>query len=305
NDESSGSKLKDVIDNKDISSAEVFKGAWAVVLGTYLAKSHVSLDYGVMSPKGLVPQTTCDARSASETSEILTSSFLLRSNDTLLDIIRQNSMRANTESNQMLSLDEAKSPRRCNTCVIYWPEISCSEQLQMDAWMIVLEETEQLTQFMSESQARHLAAALCVVLNSIASAPQQSLADVDMCSSLDYKTLSRWNLKAPAVTEACVHDLIAQNCCSRPKSQAVVSWDGCLTYDEMNIISSHLAQRLREAGVKPGVFVALCMDRCKWAVIGILAVMKAGGAFCALDPTYPVSRLQEMCRDLEITIVLT
>ncbi|KAG6065333.1 D-lysergyl-peptide-synthetase subunit 1, partial [Claviceps sp. LM84 group G4] len=72
NDESSGSKLKDVIDNKDISSAEVFKGAWAVVLGTYLAKSHVSLDYGVMSPKGLVPQTTCDARSASETSEILT-----------------------------------------------------------------------------------------------------------------------------------------------------------------------------------------------------------------------------------------
>ncbi|KAG6065146.1 D-lysergyl-peptide-synthetase subunit 1, partial [Claviceps sp. LM84 group G4] len=93
NDESSGPKLKDVIDNKDISPAEVFKGAWAVVLGTYLAKSHVSLDYGVMSPKGLAPETTCDARLSGE---ILTSSFLLRSNDTLLDIIRQNSMRANT-----------------------------------------------------------------------------------------------------------------------------------------------------------------------------------------------------------------
>ncbi|KAG5933883.1 D-lysergyl-peptide-synthetase subunit 1 [Claviceps pazoutovae] len=325
NDKNSGSKLKNVINGKNVSASEVFKGAWAVVLGTYLAKSHVSLDYGVMKFKGLESETPCNARVSSETSEMLTSSFLLRANDTLLDIIRQNSMCARTEFRQKFSLDDVESPKRCNTCVIYWPEISCSKQVQIDAWMTGLEETEQLTQydcmihfasdmrcmisyrdqFMSECQARHLAAALRVVLSSIASAPQQSLADVDMCSSLDYQTLSRWNLKAPVVTEVCVHDLITQSCGSRPKSQAVVSWDGCLTYDEMNIFSSHLAQRLRDAGVEPGVFVALCLDRCKWAVIGILAVLKAGGAFCALDPSYPVSRLKEMCRDLEITIVLT
>ncbi|KAG6223229.1 D-lysergyl-peptide-synthetase subunit 1 [Claviceps purpurea] len=323
NDKISGSKLKHVIDTEDISASEVFKGAWAVVLGTYLAKSHVSLDYGVINPQGLGSES--NARVSTETSEILTSSFLLRANDTLLDFIRQNSMCAHTDSLQKFSLDDAKSPKHCNTCVIYWPEISCSEQLQIDAWMTVLEETEQLAQydcmihfasdmrcmlsyrdqFMSESQARHLAATMRVVLSSIASAPQQSLADVDMCSSLDYQTLSGWNLNAPVVSEVCVHDLIEKSCCSRPKSQAVVSWDGCLTYDEMNSLSSYFAQRLRDVGVKPGVFVALCLDRCKWAVIGIVAVMKAGGAFCALDPSYPVSRLQEMCRDLEITIVLT
>ncbi|KAG6022590.1 D-lysergyl-peptide-synthetase subunit 1 [Claviceps sp. LM458 group G5] len=325
NDKSSGSKLKNFIDDKDISAAGVFRGAWAVVLGTYLAKAQVSLDYGVMNSKGLGPETSYNARVSSEKSEMLTSTFLLRANDTLLDIIRQNSMSAHTEPRQKLSLDDAESPKSCNTCVIYWPEISCSEQLQIDAWMTILEETEQLTQydctihfasdmrcmisykdqFMSESQARHLGATLRVVLSSIASAPQQSLADVEMCSSLDYQTLSRWNLKAPTVTEVCVHDLIARSCGSRPNSQAVASWDGCLTYDAMNFFSSHLAKRLRDAGVKPGVFVALCLDRCKWVVIGILAVLKAGGAFCALDHTYPVSRLQEMCRDLEISIVLT
>ncbi|KAG6201798.1 D-lysergyl-peptide-synthetase subunit 1 [Claviceps purpurea] len=322
NDKSSGCKLKNVIDEKDISPAEVFKGAWAVVLGTYLAKSHVSLDYGVMSSKSLASETTCDAQLLSE---MLTSSFLLRANDTLLNIIRQNSMSVHNEPRQKFSLDDAESPKSCNTCVIYWPEISCSEPLQIDTWMKDLVETEQLTQydcmvhfasdmrcmiscrdqFMSESQAAHLAATLRVVLSSIASAPQQPLADVDMCSSLDYQTLSRWNLKSPVMMEVCVHDLVQQNCCSRPTCQAVASWDGCLTYDEMSILSSHLAQRLRAAGVKPGVFVALCLDRCKWAVIGILAVLKAGGAFCALDSSYPVSRLQDMCRDLEITIVLT
>ncbi|KAG5971521.1 D-lysergyl-peptide-synthetase subunit 1 [Claviceps cyperi] len=325
NDKSSGSKLRTVIDDEGVSAAEVFKGAWAIVLGTYLAKSHVSLDYGVMNPQGLGIETSRNSRVSSETSEILTSSFLLRANDTLLEIIRQNSMCAHTEPRQKFSLDDAESPKRCNTCVIYWPEMSCFEKLQIDAWMTVLEENEQLVQydctihftsdarcmisyrdqFMSESQAAHLSAALRVVLSSIASAPQQLLADVDMCSSLDYQTLSRWNMKAPTVAEVCVHDLIEQSCGSRLKCQAVASWDGCLTYDEMNILSSHLAQRLCEAGVKPGVFVALCLDRCKWAVIGILAVLKAGGAFCALDPSYPVSRLQEMCRDLGITIVLT
>ncbi|KAG6137079.1 D-lysergyl-peptide-synthetase subunit 1 [Claviceps purpurea] len=325
NDKISGSKLNNAVNDRDLSAAEVFKGAWAVVLGTYLAKSHVSLDYGIMSPKGLVAETACNARFTSETSGMLTSSFLLRANDTLLDIIRQNSMCAHTESRQNLALDDAEGAKWCNTCVMYWPEISCSKPLQTDAWMAVLVETEQLTQydcmvnfasdmrcmlsyrdqFMSESQARHLAATMRVVLSSIASAPQQSLADVDMCSSLDYQTLSRWNLNAPVVSEVCVHDLIEKSCCSRPNSQAVVSWDGCLTYNEMDRLSSHLAQRLRDAGVEPGVFVALCLDRCKWAVIGIVAVMKAGGAFCALDPSYPVSRLMEMCQDLGITIVLT
>ncbi|KAG6242263.1 D-lysergyl-peptide-synthetase subunit 1, partial [Claviceps purpurea] len=305
NDKTSDSKLNNAVNDRDLSAAEVFKGAWAVVLGTYLAKSHVSLDYGIMSPKGLVPETACNARFTSETSGMLTSSFLLRANDTLLDIIRQNSMYAHTESSQNLALDDAEGAKWCNTCVMYWPEISCSKPLQTDAWMAVLAETKQLTQFMSESQARHLAATMRVVLSSIASAPQQSLADVDMCSSLDYQTLSRWNLKAPIVSEVCVHDLIEKSCCSRPNSQAVVSWDGCLTYNEMDRLSSHLAQRLHDAGVEPGVFVALCLDRCKWALIGIVAVMKAGGAFCALDPSYPVSRLKEMCRDLGITIVLT
>ncbi|KAG6092046.1 D-lysergyl-peptide-synthetase subunit 1, partial [Claviceps sp. LM454 group G7] len=218
NDKISGSKLKNVIDEKDISVADVFKGAWAVVLGIYLAKSHVSLDYGVMSSESLVSETTCDAQLPSK---MLTSSFLLRANDTLLNIIRQNSMSVHNEPRQKFPLDDAERPKSCNTCVIYWSEISCSEQLQIDNWMKCLVETEQLKQydcmihftsdmrcmmsyrdhFMSESQAAHLAATLRVVLSSIASAPQQSLADVDMCSSLDYQTLSRWNLKAPTVTE--------------------------------------------------------------------------------------------------------
>ncbi|KAG6196364.1 D-lysergyl-peptide-synthetase subunit 1 [Claviceps purpurea] len=146
NDKDSGSKLKNVINGKDISASEVFKGAWAVVLGIYLAKSHVSLDYGVMKPKGLGSETSCNARVPSENSEMSTSSFLLRANDTLLDIIRQNSMCAHTELRQKFSLDDVESPKRCNTCVIYWPEISCSEQLQIDAWMTILEENDQLTQ---------------------------------------------------------------------------------------------------------------------------------------------------------------
>ncbi|KAG6183814.1 D-lysergyl-peptide-synthetase subunit 1, partial [Claviceps purpurea] len=146
NDKTSGSKLNNAVNDRDLSAAEVFKGAWAVVLGTYLAKSHVSLDYGIMTPKGLVPETACNARFTSETSGMLTSSFLLRANDTLLDIIRQNSMYAHTESSQNLALDDAEGAKWCNTCVMYWPEISCSKPLQTDAWMAVLAETKQLTQ---------------------------------------------------------------------------------------------------------------------------------------------------------------
>nr|AEV21218.1 lysergyl peptide synthetase subunit 1 LPS1 [Periglandula ipomoeae] len=322
NDKGSISKLKIFVDENDISATAAYKGAWAIVLGTYLARSYVSLDYGVISRKALVTETTCNAR---RPIEIIPCTIRFKVSDTLLDIIRQDSICTHTESYQKFAVPPIENDNRCNTCVIHWAGESFSEDLQSSALMRVLVEAEQLAKydcivnftsemqciisyrdhFMSAGQADHLAATLLVVLNYIADAPQQSLANMDMFSSLDHQKLSRWNQKAPVASEVCVHHLIEQSRRSRPDFQAVVSWDGSLTYDEIDRLSSNLAHRLRDAGVRPGVFVAMCLDRCKWIPVGMLGIMKAGGAFCALDPSYPVSRLTDMCQTLKIPIVLT
>lgn len=43
----------------------------------------------------------------------------------------------------------------------------------------------------------------------------------------------------------------------------------------------------------------------RWVPLALLSVIKVGGAFCLLDPTHPVSRLQEICQELKSPVVLT
>ena len=40
-------------------------------------------------------------------------------------------------------------------------------------------------------------------------------------------------------------------------------------------------------------------------IVGILGIMKAGGAYLPLDPTYPPERLAFMVRDARVPVLLT
>ncbi|WP_143138998.1 non-ribosomal peptide synthetase [Lentzea waywayandensis] len=61
--------------------------------------------------------------------------------------------------------------------------------------------------------------------------------------------------------------------------------------------SDAVAGRLRALGVEPGVFVALCVERSAAMVVLLLGILKAGGSYVALDPTYPEARLNLILDD--------
>ncbi|KAF7597027.1 hypothetical protein BBP40_011393 [Aspergillus hancockii] len=105
--------------------------------------------------------------------------------------------------------------------------------------------------------------------------------------------------------ESCVHDIILQQCKARGLETAVYAWDGQFSYNELDRLSSNLAQHLWCHGVGPETFVALYFDKSKWTAVAILAVMRAGGAFILLDPAYPKYRIEEICRQMNVTIILS
>src|SRR6185295_4512829 len=67
----------------------------------------------------------------------------------------------------------------------------------------------------------------------------------------------------------------------------------------------HLAARLRALGIGPDARVALCAERSPELVIGALAALLSGGAYVALDPTYPAERLALMLGDSGARVLLT
>jgi amino acid adenylation domain-containing protein len=96
---------------------------------------------------------------------------------------------------------------------------------------------------------------------------------------------------------ATIGSLFAEQVRLRPDAPALVHGARTLTYRELDAKANRLANRLRASGVGPETLVALLLPRTPELVIGILGVVKAGGAYLPLDPEYPADRLSFMLED--------
>ncbi len=90
-----------------------------------------------------------------------------------------------------------------------------------------------------------------------------------------------------------------------PDAAALVLGPRRLTYRELDQRSNALAAALRAGGVRPGSPVGMLLEQRFDMVIGLVGIMKSGGLYVPLDPTYPDDRLAYMLRDAGIDILVT
>ena len=118
--------------------------------------------------------------------------------------------------------------------------------------------------------------------------------------------VAEWNqTAAPYPAERCVHQEFERHAGLQPDAVAVMSDGGALSYGELNHRSGRLAEYLRREGVGVGSRVALCMDRSLEMIIGMLAILKAGGVYVPLDPGYPAERLAFLLNEVAASVILT
>lgn len=136
------------------------------------------------------------------------------------------------------------------------------------------------------------------------SRPARELADAP--GGYDMDLLWGWNTPLIEPVEMLAQDLFAQRVLAHPDKQAVFSWDGTLTYAELDDLSGRLARHLvgLGVGIGPEVMVPLCFEKSMWAVVAILAVLKAGGCFVLLDSSVPEVRLWGMVEQVGARLVL-
>lgn len=102
-----------------------------------------------------------------------------------------------------------------------------------------------------------------------------------------------------------VHELFEAQVQRSPESVAVVGDNRSLTYRELNECANQLAATLREKGIGPEKLAAICLDRSIEAIVAVLAVWKAGGAYLPLDPALPDDRLHFMMSDAKPVLIIT
>ena len=116
--------------------------------------------------------------------------------------------------------------------------------------------------------------------------------------------VASWNDNAAQVPPVMVHQLVRERAAQAPDAVAVVSGSGSLTYAQLNSRANQLAWRLRELGVGPDVAVGLCVERSPEMVVGLLAILKAGGIYVPLDAAFPADRLAYMLGQVAAPVVL-
>ncbi|GCE27612.1 hypothetical protein KDA_30960 [Dictyobacter alpinus] len=85
-------------------------------------------------------------------------------------------------------------------------------------------------------------------------------------------------------------ELYAQH---EPQREAMHDEFGSWNYQQLNERSNQIAHYLIEHGVRKGDVVAIYGHRSAALVCALIGVLKAGAAFCILDPAYPGGRLQD------------
>jgi iturin family lipopeptide synthetase B len=78
-----------------------------------------------------------------------------------------------------------------------------------------------------------------------------------------------------------------------------------LTYRELDEASCQLAQNLQSRGIQPDSIVAIRMERSVEMIIGILAILKAGGVYLPIEPDFPGERVKYMLNDSNANLVLS
>ncbi|HSE18132.1 MAG TPA: amino acid adenylation domain-containing protein [Pyrinomonadaceae bacterium] len=180
---------------------------------------------------------------------------------------------------------------------------------------LLLEETEEglegvceySTDLFDEATIFRLLGHFETLLEGVINNPDQHLSHLPLLSPAErHQLLDEWNTPAEQFSsDLCVHELFAQQAEHRPDEVAVLFEETQLNYRELNERANQLAHRLRTLGVGPEQVVGVMLERSPETIVAILAVLKAGGAYMPLDPSYPPDRLQFMIEDAKPAAILT
>ncbi|MFJ1859897.1 amino acid adenylation domain-containing protein [Streptomyces anulatus] len=116
--------------------------------------------------------------------------------------------------------------------------------------------------------------------------------------------LARWNDTRADRVRPTVMELFHEQARLRPDAVAIVDEHRSLTYREAARLSAQLAHHLRDRGLGPEQVVGISLGRSAEMVVGLLAVLRAGGAFVPLDPQWPATRRAVVVEDAEVVLQL-
>ena len=173
-------------------------------------------------------------------------------------------------------------------------------QDEMRVWM------EYATDLFDEPRMWRMAGHFEQVLRAVAADPTARLSQLPVLTEAErQQVLHEWQGPVKEYRRVPIHQLIAEQAERAPEAVAAVCAGARLSYGELERRAGLLARYLRSRGVGREDVVGVALERGLDVPVALLAVLKAGAAFLAVDPAHPPARVDYVLRDAGTRFVVT
>lgn len=157
----------------------------------------------------------------------------------------------------------------------------------------------QIEQFPDEAEVSLLKDRILHIVEQITAKSDMTVAGVEILpeseKNLIIHTFNDTVVDYPS--DKCVHQLFEEVAANIPNEIAAVFEGASYTYAEINRMANCIAHALRRGGIGRNNIVPIIAHRSHLVLAAQLGVLKAGGAYLPIDPTFPAERITYMLDD--------
>ena len=134
---------------------------------------------------------------------------------------------------------------------------------------------------------------------------KEYISEISLLTEDDEKKLAEINDTSREFENLPAHSFFERQAAACPNKPAVICSGKTLTFGELNAFANNIAYALLELGTEKDSVVSIILDRSVEIPASQLGILKAGGAFLCLLPSYPDDRVDFCLRNSDCRIVLT
>jgi amino acid adenylation domain-containing protein/non-ribosomal peptide synthase protein (TIGR01720 family) len=166
---------------------------------------------------------------------------------------------------------------------------------------------EYSTDLFERDTIKRLARHFSVLVDRVVVAPNLRLSEFNLLTPEETMQLRACGNITPCTGDSleCVHRLFERHVERAPHAVALLHRSTPLSYRALNDRADRFASKLRTLGVVRDSVVALHCPRSAELVVGMLGVLKAGGAYLVLDQTHPNDRLSDILDNAQAQVIVT
>ena len=134
------------------------------------------------------------------------------------------------------------------------------------------------------------------LLEQIVENPEAQISQLSLVTATVRPVLPDPSAVLSAEWYGAVYAQLARHAQNDPAREAIRDADGVWSYAQLDARSNQLAHYLIDHGVCKGDVIAVYGYRSATLICALIGILKAGAAFCILDPAYPAERLIDYLR---------